>query len=415
VVLHAMSGMGKTQIAIEFVHALGDFDTVWWIHANQSAAIAQDLSDLAQELRLPEVADQTELRRLLWERLRTLDRWLLVYDNAESEEKLRDLLPPAGDGSILITSQSPNWSALARRRIALEHMSQDDAVALLRRRLPAREDQALAQIAEQLGWLPLALEQAASYMRGTQCPPGRYLRQLSRRFSETLELGTQAYYDRSAGTTYRMARELVAAAEPLSGLLMELCGFFSPEAIPRDLFEAPGQSAVLPAQLAAAVEAGLPYDTAVFAARRLSLLTVTTGSFSMHRVVQKLIRDSLTPPLRRERSDTAVRMLARLFPDDPDDVGTWESCGALLSHCVTALREVAEHDLVSPASTRLSRLVGEYQRARGAFEPALEQLNTTLAQLRLHGARIPSWPRPSSRWPGCTSGSPTCRRPRSTR
>jgi tetratricopeptide (TPR) repeat protein len=384
VAVHAMSGMGKTQLAIEFVNALDDFDTVWWIHAHQTAAIFEDLTSLAQELGISEVADQREMLRLLWEQLRATSNWLLVYDNAEAEDELRDLVPPGGDGALLITSQSPNWSTLLHGRYELARMSDGDAVALLQRRTAVRDEQVLGQIAEQLGWLPLALEQAASYMRETQCSPSWYMRQLTRRFSETLQSGTQAYYDKSAATTYRLARERTAEIEPLSGLLMELCGFFSPDAIPRTLFEALSQADALPPELAVAMEAGLPYDKAVSAARKFSLLTVTETSFTMHRVVQKLIRDSLTRPVRSNRAASALKLLSSAFPADPDDPREWDECGALQSHCITALTEVAEHDLVSVDSIRLSRLIGEYLRARGAFEPALKRLTTTLAQLRSH-------------------------------
>lgn len=384
VAVHAMSGMGKTQLAMEFVNSPHDFETVWWIRAHQTSAVYEDLTSLALKLGLPQVPDQSELLRRLWDTLRDATSWLLVYDNAESEEKLRDLVPPGGNGSVLITSQSPNWSTLLRHRFELERMSERDSVELLRRRIPVRNDQVLAQIAEQLGWLPLALEQAASYMREVQCTPAHYLKQLSKRFSETLEFGTQAYYDKSASTTYRMARELTAAQEPLSGQLMELCGFFSPDAIPRDLFEDPGQAHALPPQLADAMDAGIPYDAAISAARKFSLLTVTATTFTMHRVVQKLIRDSLTRPVRRERATSALRLLSSVFPADPDDARVWGKCGALQSHCETALAEVAQHDLVSEDSIRLSRLVGGYLRARGAYEPALKRLTAAATQLRSH-------------------------------
>jgi tetratricopeptide (TPR) repeat protein len=384
--IHAMSGMGKTQLAARFATELREeIDTVWWVHAHQPATIYADLTSLAQKLGLADVADQNEMLRQLWERLRTRDgHWLLIYDNAESEETLADLVPTAGNGSLLITSQSPNWSTL-HRRIELRHMSAEDSVKLLLRRVPVRDKTVLAQIAELLGWLPLALEQAASYMRETQRTPSWYLDQLTKRFSETLERGSQAYYDKSAATTYRLAREQTTSTEPLSGVLLELCGFLSPDTIPRDLFEDPAQAGALPRKLAQALAAALPYDAAVSAARKFSLLGVTPQSFTMHRVVQQLIRDSLTPQLRDERVNTVVRLLSRAFPQDPIDAQTWETCGALQSHCVTALAEVDRHDLVSPDSIRLGRLVGEYQRVRGAFDPALKRLMKTLTQLRAHG------------------------------
>jgi tetratricopeptide (TPR) repeat protein len=374
--------MGKTQLAAKFAHTVKGFDIVCWIHAHQEEAIITDLGALAHRLGLRPIADQTELRRRLWERLNAAGRWLLVYDNAESEDELRELLPPDSGGSILVTSQSPNWSTLARRRFLLPHMSKEDALAMLHQRLPARNQQELAQIAEQLGWLPLALEQAAAYMRETQCQPNRYLRQLERHFQETLRAHTPAFYRASAAATYNLARERATAFEPLSGILLELCGFFSPDAIPRDLFEAPGQIAALPPDLAEAVRIGLPYDLAISAARRFSLLTVTATSFSMHRVVQRLIRESLESGVRTRRVAAAVAMLAQAFPANPDDPGTLEASGRLQSHCISALDEAEEYDLVSVESIRLSRIVGEYQRARGSFEAAEIRLERTLAQLR---------------------------------
>jgi len=382
VAVHAMSGMGKTQLAVKFASDRQEFETVWWIRAHQSSAIYDDLGSLAQELNIPEVADQNELRRLLWDKLKHARRWLLVYDNAESEEALRDLIPPAGDGSLLITSLSPNWATLATSHLELDHLSRHDAIALLRRRRPKRDDEVLAQIAEQLGWLPLALEQAASYILEMQWTPARYLGRLTRNFSRTLERGSVAYYNESAKRTYEMAREQASKIEPLSGVLLELCGFFSPDAIPRDLFEDPEQAVALPAELAQALSDGWTYDDALSAARRFSLLTVTATSFTMHRVVQRLIRESLGPEVRRARAATALGLLSLAFPDNPDDPRAWEACGALQSHCETALTEVEGHNLISPDSIRLNRLVGEYQRVRGAFELAQKRLNKIAAQLR---------------------------------
>ncbi len=77
-----------------------------------------------------------------------------------------------------------------------------------------------------------------------------------------------------------------------------------------------------------------------------------------------------------------MSLLSLAFPDDPDDPRTWDACGELQSHCVTALDEVEEHNLTSPLSIRLNRLVGEYQRVRGVFEPAQKRLNKAAAQVR---------------------------------
>ena len=382
VAVYSMSGMGKTQLAAKFAGARREFETVWWIRAHQSSALNDDLSSLAQELGVPEVADQQELRRLLWDKLRSAKRWLLVYDGAESEERLRGLIPQEGNGSLLITSQSPNWTTVATTQIPLGQLAKQDAVALLRRHRAGRDDDVLAQIAEQLGWLPLALEQAASYMQETQCSPAHYLSRLTKNFSRTLQRGSVAYYNESAMRTYDMAREQTSRIEPLSEVLLEICSFLSADASPRSLFESPQQAPGLPEELARAIADGWAYDDALSAARRFSLLTVTADNFTMHRVVQRLIRESLSPEKRAERAAAALRLLSLAFPDDPDHPRNWDTCGELQSHCVTALDEVEEHNLTSSLSIRLNRLVGEYQRVRGVFEPAQKRLNKTAAQVR---------------------------------
>ncbi len=298
VAVYSMGGMGKTQLAAKFASARREFETVWWIRAHQSSALNDDLSSLAQKLGVSAVADQQEMRRLLWDKLRDANRWLLVYDGAESEEKLVDLLPPAGNGSLLITSQSPNWTTVAMTQIRLEQLAKQEAVALLRRDKAGRDDDVLAQIADLLGWLPLALEQAASYMQAAQCSPARYLSRLNKNFSRTLQRGSVAYYHESAMRTYDMAREQTSLIEPLSGVLLEICSFLSADDIPRSLFENPEQAAGLPEELARAIADGWAYDDALSAARRFSLLTVTASNLTMHRVVQRLIRESLSPERR---------------------------------------------------------------------------------------------------------------------
>lgn len=376
-VMTAMSGMGKTQIAAAFVHRFGaDFDLVWWINAQQSPALYGDLESLAQKLDVPERPDQQEMLRLLWERLRMHEgRWLLVYDNAADPTKLLGLIPPDGDGSVLITSQDAEWSQSVAHSIELQPMTEEDALALLQLRTGSRDAASLTAIARRLGYLPLAIEQAASYMRETARPARRYLSLLETRIDDLLEQGAPLYYDQVARTTFLMARERAADLEPTSAVLLELLSLLAAEAIPRDLFESPQQNPYLPEALAEAIAKGLPYDAAIRAARTYSLVTVNETHFSMHRLVQELIRRSLPADRLDERAQSVLSLLTNAFPDDPDDDNTWERCAELRSHAATVLDVQSTN---SPTAALLARRVGEYLRVRGVFGAAHTRLDYAL-------------------------------------
>jgi hypothetical protein len=94
-----LGGVGKTQLALEHAHRYAsNYDVIWWVPAEQPAAIPGMLAGLARRLGVPEQADQAELLVSLWDELRERDRWLLVYDNAQGPRELASYRPPGGAG-----------------------------------------------------------------------------------------------------------------------------------------------------------------------------------------------------------------------------------------------------------------------------------------------------------------------------
>src|SRR5204863_9610529 len=86
------------------------------------------------------------------------DRWLLVFDNAESPDGLSSWLPPAV-GHVLITSRVSGWDEFAEP-VQLDLFIRRESVTLLQRRVSALSDKVADLVAADSGHLPRPVAQA---------------------------------------------------------------------------------------------------------------------------------------------------------------------------------------------------------------------------------------------------------------
>jgi TIR domain/NB-ARC domain len=186
--LHGLGGVGKTELALEFAHRFAsDYDVAWWVPAEQPTSATAALAALASRSGVAQVADQTEMVAGLLDQLRQRDRWLLIYDNAERPDRLEGLLPQGGGGHVLVTSR---WSAWGRQATPLrvDVLRREESIAFLARRTGADDQAALDGLAELLGDLPLALEEAAAYLEETQVSLAEYMELVRDRARELFDL-----------------------------------------------------------------------------------------------------------------------------------------------------------------------------------------------------------------------------------
>jgi hypothetical protein len=273
--VHGLGGVGKTELALEFAHRFAsDYDIVWWIGAEQPTTATTALAALAGRLGVEQVADQGEMMAGLFDRLRQRDRWLSVYDNAKRPERLEGLLPPGGGGQVLVTSR---WSAWGRQATAirLNVLRRDESIAFLRKRTRSDEQAALDELAELLGDLPLALEEAAAYLEETGTGLNEYLGLVRDRARELFGLEqppADEHDQRRMATVWSLSLERVHQEAPAVEALLSLCAFLAPD-IPRGL---PREHAeVLPEELAEAVSDPLDYHRLLAVVGRYSLASVT--------------------------------------------------------------------------------------------------------------------------------------------
>ncbi len=399
--IRGLGGVGKTQLALEYVYQhAGEYRVIWWVRAADSETIVRDLAALAAELGLADPpseqgppdpqAEVAAVRR--W--LETNGGWLLVFDNAEDPAGLEPYLPRGRTGPVLITSRRRDWDGIAAE-LPVDVLPLDDAVEfLLERTAPGKaddpsgerpggegpgEDAAARSLAEALGRLPLALEQAGAFIREDGALTLAAYEELFReRRSELLARGApRSHREEPVEITWDLSFEAMEKEAPEAGDLLRLLSFFAPEDLPLALCAEHPE--VLPEPLATAARDRLRWHDVLAAPRRLSLLEIEAGSAGIHRLVQAVLRDRLGEEEERTWAAAAVRLLDAGYGYDGYDLATWDSALRLLPH-VAAATEAAEELGVEPeATSRLLNEAGLQLLDRGVLDRAQDHLDRALA------------------------------------
>jgi tetratricopeptide (TPR) repeat protein len=379
--LYGLGGVGKTQLALEYAHRFAiDYDLVWWIPAENPLLIPAGLARLASQLGLAPLTGQEELAAAALDALRSRDRWLLVFDNAQQPQDVARWRPSGGGGRVLVTSRNPAWSAFANP-IQVDVLDRAEAIALLLRRTPDQDQAAAARLAEELGDLPLALEQAAAYLDQTGMPLAAYLAAYRRRRGQLLAKGHPIAYHGQVDTTWQLSIDRLVEQLPAGIQLLRVCAFLAPEAIPLDLFTALPEHDRLPTALAALVaedgEAGV--QEAAGACYRYSLVSRDLTGIRVHRLVQQVTRGGLPAADHHALIATTVELLNAAHPAEGlSDPIHWPRCAQLLPHVLAAadhadtaaVATAGTANMLLLAGTYLSRR-GEYRAARGLLQRAL--------------------------------------------
>lgn len=389
--IHGLGGIGKTQTAIHYAHLhCNDYQAVVWIRADSHEALIDDYFSLADLLNLPKQPEQNPKHMVMavkrW--FQTHDNWLLIYDNVEDLEMVSQFFPSGTTGHILLTTQQQSTGTIAQQ-IKLDNMSKEEGSLFLLRRaktislsMPAdqvpRADLQMAQeISDILGGLPLALDQAGAYIEETKCGLTGYLELYQKRRTDLLErrgIVSSGHPD-SVTTTFSLSFEKVKKSNNAAVALLQLCAFLDPDAIPVEIISK-GASAFGP-ELQSIASDLFEQNKAIEKLLKYSLLyrDTNTNTLTIHRLLQAVIKDTMTQDAQRQWAESTVRAVDQAFPEV--DYTSWSTCQRYFPHAQVCAALIDRWNLTLMEAVRLLSRIAMYVYQRGQYEES-EQLSEKL-------------------------------------
>jgi tetratricopeptide (TPR) repeat protein/transcriptional regulator with XRE-family HTH domain len=390
--LHGLGGIGKTHLAVEYTYRYGfSYAAIFWIRAENGENILSSFAAIAELLRVPErgESDQQKMVAAVQRWLNTHSQWLLIWDNVEDLALLQRFLPTTRQGATLLTTRRQALGTLAEG-IELPTMTPEEGISFLLRRARVLTQEAEQQQTKQLArqrpleyqaaerlvaemeGLPLALDQAGAYIEETPCSVADYLELFETRRKQLLGRrgGAISEHPFSVVATWSLSFEKVEQANPLASDLLRLCAFLHPDAIPEEVL----------------IQANTSLDEEGGAADRLqlheALRTVSAYSllphqaqertFSIHRLVQAVLRDGMDEHLSQQWVERAVEILDAIFPEV--EHVNWGQCERLVPHVLVCAHILREQNHLSLAS--LLHKAATYRCERGQYaetEPLLRR------------------------------------------
>jgi tetratricopeptide (TPR) repeat protein len=374
-VIHGLGGVGKTQIAVEYAYLnVADYDVVWWMRAEESSTLASDFANLATELSLPQqdAQDQRVIVDAVRKWLGHNGDWLIVFDNARSAEDLGNFIPQGSTGHMVVTSRNPNWKGVARS-IPLDVLTSEEAASFILKR--TGQDKDASGLAEALGFLPLALEQAGAYIEETGRSIAEYLELFGHYQIELLGRGNiPTLYPATVRTTWQISFQAAMEDCPIVTGVLGLIGFLAPDKIPRSLLTSIVKISTPPEDRELIQ---LHVDTAVASLRRYSLVDIVNNELSVHRLVLAICRDTFKS-LAENLAAGVVGIINSVFPLESDDPRNWNECSSLLPHAFAAITYAEQLDQVFYPLSELLNKIATYFIGRGEYQDAKLQLEHAL-------------------------------------
>jgi hypothetical protein len=409
-VLSGLGGVGKTQLAADYARtafASGRLDVLVWVTAASRQAIIDGYTRAAVELLGAEPDEHSAQRFLAWLQpspARAACRWLVVLDDLADPADLTALWPPeCASGRTVVTTRRRDAALTGpgRRRVDVGVFTSAEAAAALHQVLaerghPAQPPGQLEALAAELGFLPLALSQAAAYITdaGLDCAAyrarladrTRSLAGLLPRPAQWPEAGDTLPHEQAAtvAATWSLSIDRADGLHPrgLARPMLQLTAVLDPNGIPQAVLTGTVARRYLSSHCTPGVGTAGPMpdeqdaEAALRVLHRLSLIDHSPAQLAtavrVHHLVQRTTLEKLVAADRDQLARTAADALLEAWPAIERDTdlaqvlranatALHDSAGAALWH-----QDDGAHRVLFRAATSLGA-TGQVTAARTAY------------------------------------------------
>ncbi|KAJ6126484.1 hypothetical protein N7523_002096 [Penicillium sp. IBT 18751x] len=396
IALVGLGGVGerKSQLAIEYSYQIrSESPETWviWVHASNEARFEQSFRDIADQLKILTRQDpKSNIYKLVenWLQDENKGKWICILDNADddkflcslpaarkgslmkeppnaSTKPLLEYVPRCRNGSIIITSRSREAALRMVKHkdlIDVNPMARSEALELLQKTLDqSEESQESQQLVEELEFMPLAIAQAACYIRNRapRYSVSQYLRDFQKSDSEAIKLLKKeaGHLDRdweaknSILVTWQISFNYIRDEKPSAAELLSLMSFFDRQGIPESVIRQPPASCTSRTEPfddssdeeTSGSDGGPEFEDDVTTLRNYSFIFVIENgaSFAMHRLVQLTTRAWLKSHGETER--WRERFIANIYGEFPTGrYENWARCRSLYPHVRLAMSQRPE-------------------------------------------------------------------------
>ncbi|MET0426841.1 MAG: FxSxx-COOH system tetratricopeptide repeat protein [Actinoplanes sp.] len=388
--LHGEGGVGKSQIAIEYAYRhRHEYDVIWWVPSERPAQILASLIELGNRLDLEVGNEVISAVPKVRDALRAgtpYGNWLLVFDNAETPETVRDYFPEEGTGKVLITSRNQQWSEIAES-LEVDVFTRTESARLIQRRNQSVPDAEADRLADALGDLPLAIEHASAWLHATGMSVDEYLQLIREKQGQLTQLDLAPGYEMPVAAAANVALDRLAVENPAALQLLQVCSFFAPEPIDRDLFEGVRGAMGAP-DLDEALKNPSRLNQAIRDIQKYVLARVDHRgkTLQLHRLVQRVLQDSIPADRRATMEHGAHILLTGVRLGAPDDPDQWLRYQALASHLIASNAWACEDDWARDVVFNLVRFYfywGDYSSGQSLAREVVDDWRIRLGDAHL--------------------------------
>ena len=326
IALYGMGGIGKTQIALRYVYDnKAHYQRIYWLTAVSQGSLLAGYREIskAMELKSSPNSNALEIAELVLFSLNREESWLLVIDNLDDISVVENLLPVTGPQKhTLITTKNSNAAGIPAEGIEVPLLDDLEAVNLLSALSNITIEDGTPEwkqanrIVKKLGRLPLAIEQAAAYIREG---PGDLMTFLNDYMTNQKELHTwvpsgNRQYLHSIATCWSMSFEILRKSNSRVVKLFQIMSLLNPDGILIDFLK-DGLEA-LDYDLQTLVLNKLELAKGLMEMEKWSLIRRDrfANSIVIHRLVQAVVRDELDEKGLEDLCHTVIEICDRAFP-----------------------------------------------------------------------------------------------------